>query len=292
MNVGILGTGAVAQCYAHWFASQGNVVSIYHYGISSSLANREIITCKLEIDSFLLERPARVEYLDLSICYPSLSKCDILFLAGTVERTLKLADSLLWKSLVGIRFILLTSWHDSYRLLLVRMPANILPAYPLIVTEELQGNLFAVGTSCIEYDHSHLLDEEWSSIIQLLGELGLNLAPMNMSNRFRARFALTSFTYSYIKYLFSQRNKVSCSGFKVSEAIDALRGLVSTEHDLVLGLDQLPVILEKYWFERDTNGLIGLIISILMEKKQYKINYFIEHLPFADLTFIDRKPFG
>jgi hypothetical protein len=161
----------------------------------------------------------------------------------------------------------------------MKISCSVLPVYPIMVCEEWNAHLAAFGSSVLEADSVCSPSPDWSPIIRCLKELGFDLSIRDMTRRFRSRFAMTSFSYSYIRSssLYCYDGRVE--DFNVKTALAEMRQLLFFESDLLVGLDQLPTSLDRLWLGRYLCGEPGWILEVLMRYKIAKTDYFIRRLP-------------
>jgi hypothetical protein len=278
MRVLIIGSGSLALCYAHWLGNYGHHATIFNPWSSSLNAISIINECRLDIDGHKISR------ITPNILVPQLTEqkmldCDIWLLVATPEKCKIFIQEKRQFIRSMFPIVVLTSWHDSYHSILEFIDCNILPVYPVMACESWQGQLVAHGTSWLELDDQYLNHTNSKDVTHILQLLGFTLKYMPMKNRFRARFATTSFAYSYIRSKAFPSTSFHMSGFDTQLALVQLGKLLSTELDLLSMLQDYPRQLSDLWTNREITGNIGWILRILMQYKLGKTDYFIHRLP-------------
>ncbi|QPN58445.1 hypothetical protein H8F24_09310 [Synechococcus sp. CBW1002] len=227
----------------------------------------------------------RITQLDLSLaCIPhnQVSSLpfdpDIIVIVAVPESLSGYLSYLLSDGTAFKPVILLTSWQKKLGELVTQLPFNCLPAYPLICCEEWAGNLAAVGGQWLEVDESLAGSTYGLGSIKMLEQLGFGIRLIPMSKRFRARFAQTSFAYSYLRSHPSYEYSFPVIGFDVASAMPRLRILLASESDLLSEVDYITSLLDSLWGQRFQSGTQGWILDTLMRHKSGKTDYFLERL--------------
>lgn len=279
MNVEILGSGSVALSYGNWLALLGHNVCLMRSDLIHSHDPFPVLTFQLALGSRRIEQPASIlAFAPHSISASLHFNSDIILIVASPESLSGYNSYLLSDSAVSKPVVLLTSWHNQLGELVSQLPFNCLPAYPLICCEDWAGKLVAVGGQWLEVDESLGCSTYGLRSINMLEQLGFCIRQIPMSKRFSARFAQTSFAYSYIRSHPEYEYSTPLIGFDVTRALSRLNGMLASEPDLLSQVEGLASCLDRLWSERHQNGAQGWILDTLMRHKPGKTDYFLERL--------------